>query len=625
MEFKPIHGANAALKLATSGALGKRYNESLFNAINRRMETNNPTTGMNGSSDDEYATSPDAPTSVGYAAAIVALLTEEEQKWYRDRGNLLLSKHIVEEAGRIFDIEDRASAIPFGFNVDIPDDLEYLSFMVSSDFPLYKGGDNKIPESFIKAGSQLCFASAALIELLLFIHDKNYNMSGGFGTWRAMSFENAGKNLTGVSSGTPQKRTYITDHAFGRGFDIDLFINQGDKFTNIGSSQREYIRQLDLFLSVLNTAPEHLLPDYIKIGNWCPDEYTKDPGGVTPVVGKMVEKYSKLKYVKIAKDAPDDATHRSHIHISFSPARAGKYTGSNGRMTMSSLGTFINTSPQFLNMDFYKNNLPAKVDYARLSKSFYNDESSMTDLEVFYLLNQYGNFSEEISAIFTALAYREANYRPYIANTSGFIGLWQIGTRIKNLDGDPQGGLVLADLSLPQSQKGIAMWKLAYANWETEQFTEATIDAKLREVQKQSNNYGLEYYDQRVWIPINQVYLLRSKIAQKDVKKKIETWGLKTSSSLGGPWGDTYLPNGFIAGLSFKVAADVYQKATGKSTDDLKKWVLANIPQDSPTRKKDSQYGIPKIEVWVDLSKYTSQVMATPKKALYKQLEEGLY
>jgi len=294
-------------------------------------------------------------------------------------------------------------------------------------------------------------------------------------------------------------------------------------------------------------------------------------------------------------------------------------------MTMSSLGNFTNTSPQFLNMDFYKTTSLSKINSARLLKSYYNDQSSMTDLEVFYLLSQYGNFSEEISAIFTALAYREANYRPYIANAHGFMGLWQVGTRIKNSSGQAQGGSILADLSLPQSQKDIAMWKLAYANWETEEFTEATIDAKLKEVQAQSNNYGLEYYDQRVWIPINQVYLLRSKIAQKDVKKKIETWGLKTSSSLGGPWGDTYLPNGFIAGLSFKVAADVYQKATGKSTDDLKKWVLANIPQDSPTRKKDSQYGIPKIEVWVDLSKYTSQVMATPKKALYKQLEEGLY
>jgi hypothetical protein len=564
--------------------------------------------------------------SVGHAAALVSVLTEEEQKWYRDRGNLLMSRHIVEEVGesaRVFDLEDRGSAIPYGFYIDIPDDLQYLSYMVSSNFPGYTNETDHIPESLIKAGAQVCFTSAALMELLLFISSNpKYNMSGGFGVWRASDFSAAGKNLTGINSGTAQKRSYITDHAFGRAFDIDAFFSQGDKYVNVGSSQKEYLRQLDLFLSVLNTAPEHLLPDYIKIGNWCPDEYTKDPGGVTPIVGKMVEKYSKLRYVKIAKDAPDDSTHKSHIHISFSPARAGKYTGPNGQMSMSGLGSYASANPAFLNLDYFTNNLSAKVDSARLSRSFYQDQSALTDIEVFYLLTQYGNFSEEISAIFTAIAYREATCRPYVANEYGFFGLWQMGTRSNS------GGKILSNLALPQSENNIPTWKLGYRNWESEGLTESNIDAKLKEVQLSSKNFGLELYDQRVWIPINQVYLLRSKIAQNDLSKQISSWGLKTSTSLGGPWGDNYLigekGNGFISGLSFKIAADVYKNATGKSEDVLAKWVLENIPQDSPTREKDEKYNIPKLEVWVDLSKYNSIVMRLPKRALYKQTSNGL-
>jgi len=616
-EIKKYSGAQASLKMATAGALGKKYNESMFDQINRKIETNNPALGASGVEDSEYETDSDAVATIGMPVALHALLSNDEKKWYLDRSNLLMSKHI-NDSERTYHLEDRGQALAGGFPIDIPDDLEYLSYMISSDFPGHTNKSMEIPDSLIKAGSQQAFVSAALIELLLYIHSKGYNIYGGFGVFRATNYENAGANLTPISSGTASKRSVISDHSFGRGFDIFAFFNSGEKLSYLKTSSDEYERQLDLFLSVLNTAPPHLLPDYIKIGNWCSDDFLKDPGGPSPIVGKMVEKYQNLKYVKIAKDKPNDVTHISHIHISFSPSRAGKYTGANGQMSV--LGSSSGSYPSFVNIPYLTNVLNGTntVDQSKLSKSFFNDKTALTDVEVFFLLNQYGNFNQEISAIFTALAYREANYRVYAANEDGFFGLWQMGSRQNS------GGALTSNLTLPQSEQNIPTWKLSYKNWEQEGLTEKTIDAVLRVTQAANANYGLQNYDERVWIPINQISLLRSKINQKDTRKRIESWGTKTLTSLGGPWGDNYLNNGFIAGLSFKIAADVYQKCTGKDPEILKKWVLDNIPQDSPTRQKDSKYGITKIEVWTDLSKYTSYIMSTDKKGLYKQLSEGL-
>lgn len=488
--------------------------------------------------------------------------------------------------------------------------------MINSAFPNATQYNNSIPDSLIKARKQNAFVAASLIELLLFLHSKNYNIVGGFGTDRGSNPQIQGSDRTPVKSGTPTESSYVTDHAFGRGFDIQTFVNKGERAVAVGTSQTEYLRQLDILLSALNSAPQHLLPDYIKIGNKCPDEYLKTGDQNSPAVSQIVQKYPNLKYVKINRDKPNDPTHTSHIHMSFSPARAGKYTGPQGKLSVVSMP--LNMNPEFLNVGNFLTQTQ-NVDANRLSRSYQNDKSQLSDIEIFYLLSQYGNFSAEISALFTAIAWRESAFSPYVANQYGYFGLFQIGSRAGS-DGKNTSNLIL-----PTSEKNIAHWKLAYVNWEKEGFTEETIDKKLEEVQSSASNFGLQHYDPRVWIPRNQMALLRGKIAQKDLRKKIEVWGKKTSTSLGGPWGDNYWKNGFIGGLSFQVAADVYTKGTGKSSDILKNWVLENIPLDSPTRKNDSKYGITKLEVWVDLSKYTSAVLATQKKALYKQEnEDGL-
>lgn len=615
-----ILGSNAALKMATGGILGKKYVEGIIPAIDRTIQTTNTIGVESTTKNDEYQVDSDSISVIGTSIALHNKLTDQEKSWYTERGQLLSSK--ITESSGTFSIGDYGQALPGGFEFDIEDDLEYLSFMTTSIFPGAQSSGSEISKEIIKAGKTKAFISACLIELLLFLHSKGYNISGGFGIERASNTAIQGSDRTRLTSGTPDKPSKVTDHAFGRAFDLFTIVNKNEKMLSVGSSLDEYIRQLNILLSVLNTAPPHLLPDYLKIGRSCPDEYVQTPYQSANIVSKIAEKYPNLKYVKINRDDPDDSTHTSHIHISFAPSRAGKYTGPSGKLTIVNAPSskVADSRLDYINeTGFIVSPELSGININRLSKSYQNDKSQLSDIEVYYLLSQYGNFSPEISALFTAIAWRESAFSPYAANEFGYFGLFQIGTRAGS-DGKNTSNLIL-----PASEKNIAHWKLAYVNWETEGFTEQTIDKKLEQVQSAANNFGLQHYDPRVWIPRNQMALLRGKIAQKDFRKKIEVWGKKTLTSLGGPWGDNYWKNGFIGGLSFKVAADVYTKGTGKSSDVLKKWVLENIPLDSPTRKNDSKYGITKLEVWVDLSKYTPEVLATQKKALYKQeSQDGL-
>lgn len=573
---------------------------------------------MDGSnSKDNSQTYPENTESISAssnAIALIDLLSEEQKKWYLERGQLLVSKKIFSNAQDV-------GALTNGFPFDIPDDLQYLSFMTRSIFPGVSG-DLDIPETLIKAGSQRAFISACLIELMLFMHSKNVQIISGFGTHRATNFEQAGSNNSKVQSGTVDKKTYVTDHAFGRAIDIfhfSIIPSTGEKpaQTLISASVAEYTKQLEDLLQVLNTAPAHLLPDRITVGTMCPSEYITDSKDGT--VNKVLEKYPNLRYVRIQQDAAGVTVHNSHIHISFSSLRSGIYSGPNGSISLSGVPSNADSGTGSSGSG-WSGGVPVSpiLPSNNLDKSYVNQkDASLLGIEVYELLNSYGNFSPEISAMFTAIAYRESAYKPTAVNQYGFFGLWQMGTRTNS------GGLLSVQLTKPSSEK-ILFWRLAYKDWNKEELTERNIDSKLKEVQTVAPNYGFEYYDERIWIPINQVMALRAKISQTDLKKQVSDWGSNVSTSLGSPWGDTYLPNGFIAGLSFKIAADVYVQATGKSSDVLKEWVLDSVPKDSRTRNKDTKYGIPKLEVWVDLSKYTSSILSTYKKSPYKQLTEGL-
>jgi hypothetical protein len=203
-------------------------------------------------------------------------------------------------------------------------------------------------------------------------------------------------------------------------------------------------------------------------------------------------------------------------------------------------------------------------------------------------------FGDEVAAIFTAIAYRESRYRPTSANTSGYFGIWQWGSRGSD-------GKKVVNLAYPKEER-VKVWKLSYVNWEKEGFTEATIDEKLKVVQKEdpTGNAGKAQYDDRVWIPVNQARLLRSKLARNDLTEIISGFGAKAGTAITFPWGENFLVHSWIAGVPFAVASSVYVKMTGKTEDDLKEWVLKKVPQDSKVRNIDTENNISKLENWVN-------------------------
>jgi len=214
--------------------------------------------------------------------------------------------------------------------------------------------------------------------------------------------------------------------------------------------------------------------------------------------------------------------------------------------------------------------------------------------QVFDLLKNYAMFGDEMAAIFTAIAYRESRYRPTSANTSGFFGIWQWGSRY------PDGRNVVT-LAHPKEER-VKVWKLSYVNWEKEGFTEATIDAKLEVTQGKdpTGNAGKAQYDDRVWIPVNQARLLRTKLARPDLNKFIIDFGNKAGRAPTFPWGENFLVHSWIAGVPFAVASSVYVKMTGKTEDELKEWILKKVPQDSKVRDIDTENNISKLENWVN-------------------------
>jgi len=203
-----------------------------------------------------------------------------------------------------------------------------------------------------------------------------------------------------------------------------------------------------------------------------------------------------------------------------------------------------------------------------------------------------------MAAIFTAIAYRESRYRPTSANTSGYFGIWQWGSRTS--DGSADGKKTVT-LAYPNEER-VKLWKLSYVNWEKEGFTEATIDAKLKVTQEKdpTGNAGKAQYDDRVWIPVNQARLLRTKLGRPDLTKSIIDFGDRAGVAPTFPWGENFLEHSWISGVPFAVASSVYIKMTGKTEDDLKEWIRKKVPQDSKVRNIDPENNISKLENWIN-------------------------
>lgn len=224
-----LTGQAAALRLIAGSSLGRQYNQDLIVGLQDLMNNKYGQTDNGAGHSADTQTGKSGVTSAGSKAiAITSDLTDVEKKAYISRGEILKS---------VMDISD-SSTLQNGFDFDINNNLINLKYNTSTIFPGLKSSGNIIPADLISAGPQKAYISAALIECLIFLaSDTNGSVlfiSGGFGSsFRGDDDSVQGTNFTPLGNGD-----MVTDHVFGRAFDISKVSIKGEAAGNINSRRR---------------------------------------------------------------------------------------------------------------------------------------------------------------------------------------------------------------------------------------------------------------------------------------------------------------------------------------------------------------------------------------------------
>jgi hypothetical protein len=507
--------------------------------------------------------------------ARMSKLTAVQKSWYSERAGLLDSK--------------LGTSIKSGFSFDIDNSNSEAEYNTGTIVPgLTDAVDRRIAADIISAGVERAFVSASLTEFLLALLSDSFGSSlkigGGFGLERqndSPKAEGAGANA-------------ITDHAFGRAFDFSKIQKVSGSNPSPINTAKGHVEQLMILLEKMNTMPPYLIPDYIAVSAKYVDQSYDTYDSKT---NQLWAKYPNLKYLKLKRDT--SGVHDNHIHIGFSPARGGIYSGPGGLLynpasasgTSSAAKSAVNL---VLNQPSPYGPMPTNI----FRRDFTGNTNSPKPEEVFLALTEIGYFSDETAAIFVALANRESLRRVYIVDTIGAVGLWQISA------GKSDGGNITVHIKLPQPESINPFSKMAYVNWQKENLTNDQIWEKIKE-QGKTQDKGIANYDTRLWNLTNQVWILRSKIGRGAGKSIVNDLPVFPWGDYGGKFAPKY---GWVSSTSgsfcrFADAADVYTKMTGKTPEDLKEFLIAETPSDSRTLQKDiwiAKNNKTILENWID-------------------------
>ena len=531
-----------------------------------------------------YTIDSEAPGLGERAIAAEEELSEEEKQIYIDRGTLL--KQSINEP-----------ALTIGFDFDIPDVLSSYSFVQTNSYYNVDSTELSVESSLISSPKKKAFISASLIECLLMMTDvnKGVKINGTFALNRAVLSESdkTSRHSNPESGIDKNNKNSISDHVFGRAFDIRSVGDYG-----VIRGKERYAVALDIVLQKLNTMPQPLMPDLIVID---PD-VAKDKGigeGFESADTAIKTQYPNLKYVNF-EFGPE---HTENIHISFSPQRGGKYMGSGG-WTTSDAST----------QKFDENGNPVDDSASGASakekayKNYKNGGPPITPYELFIMLSQEGPFSDEAAAIFCAITGRESGVSPAAYNgkcsdgkTSWggdvSIGMFQYNliSLIKRSTNASNDVPIYYDGSAATKQL-VKAHRLMYSASEASSWDPNAVAKKLVEIYSTTTNKeaSKSTTDDRLWFPINQVWMLMDKWGRADFKNanKIDAsngffhWGDYNNSD-GTPRSDC----GFIFETKFQNAVNVYL-TTGKPITTLEDWVRTNF-------KKSNKRTINYIEQWM--------------------------
>jgi hypothetical protein len=224
-----------------------------------------------------YSTSPDnlsaGPNKNEYPAAYINDLTEEEKELYIEKINFLNSR----TRNIIFDFKTELSTQGFAISDGNASNLTENSYKVTKEGALVdKFQKRDVPQSFIDLTDPSSFyPSLALLCMLVELIDgaDGLVIRGGFGLHR-------GKNLADLAAKTTSEGDGVSDHAFGRGFDIHS-VSQGEgrpthSFEDAIGKIEEYYNGLHLLLQKISLLPKFLQPDSIVFAGSMTSKYTED-------------------------------------------------------------------------------------------------------------------------------------------------------------------------------------------------------------------------------------------------------------------------------------------------------------------------------------------------------------
>lgn len=235
------------------------------------------------------------------------------------------------------------------------------------------------------------------------------------------------------------------------------------------------------------------------------------------------------------------------------------------------------------------------------------------------------------SARYTGAVWDGAGMLPGIANPYNSSGGTSVPVNLGASKGDFSFGLFQINLvahgnkefylPLPLPGEKQFGWRLGIHNWQNlgiDNFEEfrlrtAQLWAPYKNASREEKNRGTEeifpYLDERLWVPLNQIYMLYTTI-----KGTLPTLQMREDQKLGynndyifHPWGDygggPYY--GFISNTKFSDAVNIYVQRTGKTVDQLRQWVL-DMFNGPGSGSKSAPYAQEWVNGWIYKSQYVN-------------------
>jgi len=503
------------------------------------------------------------PSAGGRMVMLTNNSTVEERAWQAERALLLAN------TGNM----NGTSHLKYGWDFDIPNGLRDLGTKDGgSEFPLVDPGSNiiTIPVAIIDAAPQKAYICPAIIEFFLLLSTK-IKFKGGFGASR-WSDDSTTNSMTEGNT--------LSAHGFGRAFDLMNGTSLSGTFYDLETLNLETFRGfMDMFLTAINSFPMHLIPDLLGFDDRLKTEYgVSEDKDADDAAIKL--RFPNLKHVRWYPDSG----HRNHLHIAFSPARSGIYTGAGGAFTtgpatppttgtVPSRGTFPETIVT----------TPGNIIDSKYTKSYkVPNTGELSQDEIFQLIAGTVAYPE-LAALFTAITAREGNvgsWNPKIVKSKDYsFGCFQINLLAHGKK------TFLTPLPTVLSTEG---WKLAATAWEYfgltnfDQWKSFATSIAKSEANEKTPAYITDSKNStsdRLWIPINQAFMLYTTCTNRT-----PVYPLPADQKLGvipemqhvlQPWGDygggpAYGP---ISGVKWSDVVGVYLRNTNQTEETLKTWV----------------------------------------------------